>query len=112
MEETGDQFGSIPEINPMTKATAKDVVEGDKAPGSFHGPLADMPVGSSSGGLFWKQKQLEIIRLITNQEDASNQLSAGMSASVEKKSIMKKVCIPCSPRVPWRILIENSSWCS
>jgi hypothetical protein len=46
MEETGDQFGLIPEINPTTEATAKDVVEGDKAPGSSHGPLVDMPVGS------------------------------------------------------------------
>jgi hypothetical protein len=61
MEETGDQFVSIPEINPTTEATAKDVVERDKAPGSSHGLLVDMPARGSSGSLFWKQKQLEII---------------------------------------------------
>jgi hypothetical protein len=112
MEEAGDQFGSILEINPMTEATAKDVIEGDKASGLSHGPLVDMPAGSSSGSLFWKQKQLEIIRLITSQEDASNQLSTGMSVFVEKTSVMKMVCIPCSPRAPWRVLIENPSGCS
>jgi hypothetical protein len=91
---------------------SKDVVEGDKAPGLSHDPLVDMPAGSSSSSLFWKQKQLEIIELITSQEDASNHLSTGMSVFVEKTSIMKKVCIPCSPRAPWKILIKNPSWCS
>jgi hypothetical protein len=71
-----------------------------------------MPAGSSSGSLFWKQKQLEIIELITSQEDASNHLSTSMSVFVEKTSIMKKVCIPCSPQAPWQILIKNPSWCS
>jgi hypothetical protein len=84
MEETGYHFDSIPEINLTTEATAKDVVEGYKAPGSSHDPLVDMPAGSYSGSLFWMQTQLEIIRLITSQEDASNQLSAGMSHFVEK----------------------------
>jgi hypothetical protein len=37
MEETGDQFGLIPETNPTTEATAKDVVQGGKASGSSHG---------------------------------------------------------------------------
>jgi hypothetical protein len=112
MEETGNQFGSILEINPTTEATAKDVVEGDKAPGSSHGTLADMPAGGSSSSLFWKQKQLEIIELSTSQEDVSNHLSTGMSAFVERTPIMKKVRMPCSPRAPWRFLIENPLWCS
>jgi hypothetical protein len=43
MEEASDQFGSILEINPMTEATTKDVIEGDKASGMSHGPLVDMP---------------------------------------------------------------------
>jgi hypothetical protein len=109
MEDIGDQFGSIPEANPTTEATAKDVVQGKEAPGSSHGHMADMPVGDS---LLWKQKQLEIIQLITSQEDASNQLSAGMTIFVERTSTMKKVCTPCSPQAPWRILIDNPSWCS
>jgi hypothetical protein len=112
MGRTGDLFDSIPEINPTTEAMAKDVVEGDKVPGSSHDPLVVTPGGSSSDSLFWKQKQLEIIQLIISQEDASNQLSVGMSAFVKRTSIMKKVCIPCSPRAPWWILIGNPSWCS
>jgi hypothetical protein len=56
--------------------------------------MADASVGSS---LFWRQKQLEIVNLITSQEDASNQLSSGIAAFVEKTTIMKKVCTPSSP---------------
>jgi hypothetical protein len=76
MEDVSGQFGPIPEANPMTEAMANDVVQSNKASGSSHGPMADIPVGSS---LLWRQKQLEIIKLITSQEDASNQLSAEMS---------------------------------
>jgi hypothetical protein len=61
MGGVGDQFDSIPEINPTAKAKAKDVIEGDKAPGSSHDPLVVTPGGSSSSSLLWKQKQLEII---------------------------------------------------
>jgi hypothetical protein len=53
--------------------------------------MADASAGSS---LLWKQKQLEIFKLITSQEDVSNQLSIGMSVFVERTSTMKKVCIP------------------
>jgi hypothetical protein len=109
MGDVGGQFGSIPEANPTTEATTNDVVQSDKAPGSSHGHMEDVPTGSS---LLWKQRKLEIIQLITSQEDASNQLSIGMSIFVERTSTMKKVCTPCSPRAPWRILIDNSSWCS
>jgi hypothetical protein len=109
MEDVGGQFGPIPEANPMTEAMANDVVQSNKASGSSHGPMADAPVGNN---LLWKQKQLEIIELITSQEDASNQLANGITAFVERTSIMKKVCIPCSPRAAWRIFIDNPSWCS
>jgi hypothetical protein len=90
----------------MTEAMAKYVVQSKEAPGSSHGHMADTPAG---GSLLWKQKQLVIIQLITSQEDASNQLSADMSIFVERTSTMKKVCTPCSPRVPWQILIDNPS---
>jgi hypothetical protein len=109
MEDFGDQFGSILEANPTTKATAKDVIQSKEAPGSSHGHMADMPVG---GSLLWKQKQLEITQLITSQEDAINQLSAGMIIFVERTTTMKKICTPYSPRAPWRIRIDNPSWCS
>jgi hypothetical protein len=97
------------EANPMTEATANDVVQSNKASGSFQGHMADASVGDSS---FWRQKQLEIVELITSQEDASNQLSSGISAFVERTSTMKKVCIPSSPRAPWRISVDNPLWCS
>jgi hypothetical protein len=81
MEDVGGQFGPIPEANPMTEATANDVAQSNKASGSSHGPMADIPVGSN---LLWRQKQLEIIKLITSQEDASNQLSAEIFVFVER----------------------------
>jgi hypothetical protein len=109
MEDAGGQFGLIPEANPTTEATANDVVQSNKASGPSHGSMADVPVGSS---LLWRQRQLEIIKLITSQEDANNQLSAEMSIFVERTSTMKKVCTPCSPRALWRILVDNPSWCS
>jgi hypothetical protein len=87
MEDFGDHFGSIPEANPMTKATAKDVVQSREAPGSSHGHMADMPAG---GSFLWKQEQLEIIQLITSQEDASNQLSAGMTVFLVENSNNEK----------------------
>jgi hypothetical protein len=109
MEDAGGQFGSMPEANPMTEATANNVVQTEKASGSFQGHMADASAGGSS---FWRQKQLEIVELITSQEDASNQLSSGISAFVEKTAIMKKVCTPSSPRATWRIFIDDSLWCS
>jgi hypothetical protein len=35
MEDAGGQFGSMPEANPTTEATANDVVQTEKASGSF-----------------------------------------------------------------------------
>jgi hypothetical protein len=109
MEDAGGQFGPMPEANPTTEATANDVVRSNKASGSFQGHMADASARNNS---FWKQKQLEIVELITIQEDASNQLSSGISAFVERTSTMKKVCIPSSPRAPWRIFVDNPLWCS
>jgi hypothetical protein len=109
MEDAGGQFGSMPEANATTEATANDVVQSEKASGSFQGHMADASAGGSS---FWRQKQLEIIDLITSQEDASNQLSTGISAFVGKTTTMKKVCTPSSPRATWRIFIDDQLWCS
>jgi hypothetical protein len=62
------------------------------------------------GSLFWRQKQLEVINLISSQEDASNQLSSGIAAFVQKTTTMKKVCTPSSPRAPWRICKSDPLW--
>jgi hypothetical protein len=53
MEDAGGQFGPMPEANPMTEATANDVVQSNKASGSFQGHMADASVGDNS---FWRQK--------------------------------------------------------
>jgi hypothetical protein len=94
MEDAGGQFDSMLEANPTTEAMANDVIQSEKASDSFQGQMVDASAGSS---LFWKQKQLEIVNLITSQEDASNQLSSGITAFVEKTATMKKVCTPNSP---------------
>jgi hypothetical protein len=109
MEDASGQFGTMPEANPMTEAMANDVVQSEKASDSFQGQMADTLAGGSS---FWRQKQLEIIDLITSQEYASNQLSSGISAFVEKATIMKKVCTPSSPRATWQIFVDDPVWCS
>jgi hypothetical protein len=107
MEDAGGQFDPMPEANPTTEAAANDVVQSEKASGSFQGQVADAP---ARGSLFWRQKQLEVVNLISSQEDASNQLSSGIAAFVEKTATMKKVCIPSSPRAPWRIIIYDPLW--
>jgi hypothetical protein len=98
----------MPEINPMTEAAANDVVQSEKASGS-QGQVVDTPSG---GSLYWRQKQLEVVNLISSQEDASNQLSSGITTFVEKTATMKKVCTPSSPRAPWQIYRFNPLWSS
>jgi hypothetical protein len=51
MEDAGGQFGSMPEANPTTEAMANDVVQSEKAYGSFQGHMAD---ASAGGSLSWK----------------------------------------------------------
>jgi hypothetical protein len=106
MEDAGGQFDPMPETNPTTEATANDVIQSEKASGS-QGQVADTPSG---GSLYWRQKQLEVVNLISSQEDASNKLSSGITAFVEKTATMKKVCTPSSPRAPWRISKFDPLW--
>jgi hypothetical protein len=68
MKDAGGQFDPMPEANPTTEATANDVIQSEKASGS-PGQVADAP---SRGSLYWRQKQLEVVNLISSQEDASN----------------------------------------
>jgi hypothetical protein len=65
MEDAGGQFGTMPKANLTTEATANDVVQSEKAPDSFQGQMADASAGGSS---FWRQRQLEIVDLITSQK--------------------------------------------
>jgi hypothetical protein len=46
------------------------------------------------------------------QEETSNNLSSSMSSFIQRTSVVKEVCTPCSPRAPWRTLVDNLSWCS
>jgi hypothetical protein len=46
MEDAGGQFDSMPEANPMTEATANDVVQSKKASDSFQGQMADASSGA------------------------------------------------------------------
>jgi hypothetical protein len=53
----------------------------------------------------WKKRVEALFHLDTLQEQASNHISSAMIALVQKTGFMKEVCIPCSPRAPWWILI-------
>jgi hypothetical protein len=59
----------------------------------------------------WKKKADALFHLDGLQEETSNHLTSAMSSFVQRTSIVKEVCIPCSPRAPWRISIDNPSWC-
>jgi hypothetical protein len=108
VERAGSQFGAMLETNTTTKASAKDVVQSDKVSGLSHGPMVDLAKGSPTSGLHWMKQHDNIVQLSNMQVDASNKLSSSMSVFIERTSVMKKVCIPCIPRVPWRILYEIS----
>jgi hypothetical protein len=47
MEDAGGQFGTMLEANLTTEATANNVVQSEKAPGSFQGQMADASAGGS-----------------------------------------------------------------
>jgi hypothetical protein len=50
MEDAGNQFGLMPETNPTTEAIANDVVQSEKASGSFQGQMADASMGAAHFG--------------------------------------------------------------
>jgi hypothetical protein len=102
--------------NTTTEALAKDVVPNVTSAG---GSEKIVLVGSSSGkeataeGVAdiptWKKQVDALFHLDDLQEKASNPVSSAMTAFVQITSIVKKVCTPCSPRAPWRILQGNPS---
>jgi hypothetical protein len=46
MEDAGGQFNPMPEANPMTETAANDIIQSEKASGSFQGQVADAPSGA------------------------------------------------------------------
>jgi hypothetical protein len=70
--------------------------------------MADKAVNTSK----WEKRVGTLFHLDSLQEQASNSVSSAMTAFVQRTSVVKEVCIPCSPRAPWRVLIRNPSWCS
>jgi hypothetical protein len=58
----------------------------------------------------WKKKSEALFRLDHLQEEAGNHVSSAMAAFVQRTSLVKEVCIPSSPRAPWRILIFDPLW--
>jgi hypothetical protein len=96
----------------MAEASAKDAMPNVTPAGGFE---KIVPGGSSSrkgevaesigDALNWKKWVEALFHPDTLQEQASNHISSAMIALVQKTGFMKEVCIPCSPRAPWWILI-------
>jgi hypothetical protein len=103
----------------MAEASAKDAMptatpaKGSKRV-SFGGSLAKkVRIAEEAGDAAkWKKRADALFHLDTLQEEAINHISSAMTSFVQRTSIVKEVCTPCSPQAPWRILIDNSSWCS
>jgi hypothetical protein len=78
---------------------------------TFGGKMVGMAVRAGDA-VRWKKKADALFHLDGLQEEASNHLTSVMSSFVQRTSVVKVVCIPCSPRAPWQIFIDNPSWCS
>jgi hypothetical protein len=78
---------------------------------SFSGKTIQTDTGAEEASK-WKKKATALFRLDNMQEEASNHVSSAMAAFVQRTSIVKEVCIPSSPRAPWRICKFNPLWCS
>jgi hypothetical protein len=78
---------------------------------TFGEKTIEMAVGAGDAAR-WKKKADALFHLDGLQEETSNNLTSAMSSFVQRTSIAKEVCIPYSPQAPWRIFIDNPSWCS
>jgi hypothetical protein len=78
---------------------------------SFSGQTFEMGAGAGEAPK-WKKKAEALFCLDHLQEEASNHVSTAMSAFVQRTSIVKEVCTPSIPRVPWRIFIDDPLWSS
>jgi hypothetical protein len=107
---------SAPKASKMAEALAKDAMPAtNPARGpkkvTFGGKTVGMAAGARDA-VRWKKKADALFHLDGLQEEASNHLTSAMSSFVQRTSVVKEVCIPYSPRAPWRIFIVNPSWCS
>jgi hypothetical protein len=78
---------------------------------SFSEKTVEMGAGAGEAPK-WKKKAEALFHLDHLQEEASNHVSTAMSAFVQRTCIVKEVCAPSSPRVPWRIFIDDLLWSS
>jgi hypothetical protein len=107
---------SAPKASKMAEASAKDDMPAtNPARGpkkvTFGGKAVEMAAGAG-GATRWKKKADALFRLDSLQEEASNHVTSAMSSFVQITSVVKEVCIPGSPRAPWRISVDNPLWCS
>jgi hypothetical protein len=107
---------SAQKASKMAEALAKDAmhianpVKGPKKV-TFGGKAVEMVAGAG-GAARWKKKADALFCLDNLQEEASNHVTSAMSSFVQTTSVVKEVCIASSPRVPWRIFVDNPLWCS
>jgi hypothetical protein len=107
---------SAPKASKMAEASAKDAMPAtNPARGpkkvTFGGKTVEIAAGAG-GAARWKEKSDALFHLDGLQEEASNHVTSSMSSFLQRTSVVKEVCIPCSPRVAWQIFIDNPSWCS
>jgi hypothetical protein len=106
---------SAPKASKMAKASAKDAIPAtNPARGpkkvTFGGKAVEIAAGAGSAER-WKKKADALFDLHGLQEEASNHVTSAMSSFVQRTSVVKEVCTPSSPRVPWRVIIDNPSRC-
>jgi hypothetical protein len=105
-----------PKTGKTAEASAKDATPAaTPARGSkrvtFGGKTVDIEVEAGNAAK-WKKKADALFHLDGLQEETSNNLTSAMSSFVQRTSIVKEVCIPCSPRALWQLLVDNPSWFS
>jgi hypothetical protein len=100
----------------MVEASAKDDMPATTpARGSKKVTFGGRKVGiavEAENAAKWKKKTDALFHFDGFHEETSSNLTSEMSSFVQRTSFVKEVCIPCSPRALWRILVDNSSWCS
>jgi hypothetical protein len=97
----------------MAKASAKDDMpattpaRGPKKV-TFGGRKVGIAVEAGNAAK-WEKKADALFHLDGLQEKTSNNLTSAMSSFVQRTSVVKEVCAPCSPRALWWILVDNPS---
>jgi hypothetical protein len=107
---------SAPKTSKVAEASAKDAMPtANPVKGSKRVTFGEKKVGiakEAGNAAKWKKRPDALFHLDNLQEEASNHISFAMTLFVQRTGVVKEVCTPCSPREPWRILIDNPSWCS